>query len=377
MNKRDYYEVLGVSKDASQDEIKSAYRKAAKKYHPDLNKAPHAADKFKEAEEAYSVLSDPDKRKRYDQFGQAAFQGNTGGGNPYGGFNYGNAQGFDFGDINIDDLFGDSDIGDLFGLGGRNRKSKKHKGEDYLYKMNLDFMDAVLGTRKTIDVEVSVDCDDCDGQGGFNEETCPDCHGSGSITREQATLFGSFMTRTVCPRCHGTGKTFKKTCTTCKGTGKVREHKKIEVEVPAGVSTGNQVRIEGMGGVSPNGGPNGDLYIEFNVKDSDVFLRDKDDIYVKVPITIKEAILGGTVEVPTLYGNVKLEVEPGTNNNDKQRLRGKGVHNEDTGHSGDMYVILNVITPKHLSRSEKAMFEDLDNDELREESVFKEFRHNL
>jgi molecular chaperone DnaJ len=377
MNKRDYYEVLGVSKDASQDEIKSAYRKAAKKYHPDLNKAPDAADKFKEAEEAYSVLSDPDKRKRYDQFGQAAFQGNTGGGNPYGGFNYGNAQGFDFGDINIDDLFGDSDIGDLFGLGGRNRKSKKHKGEDYLYKMNLDFMDAVLGTRKTIDVEVSVDCDDCDGQGGFNEETCPDCHGSGSITREQATLFGSFMTRTVCPRCHGTGKTFKKTCTTCKGTGKVRVHKKIEVEVPAGVSTGNQVRIEGMGGVSPNGGPNGDLYIEFNVKDSDVFLRDKDDIYVKVPITIKEAILGATVEVPTLYGNVDLEVEPGTNNNDKQRLRGKGIHNEDTGHSGDMYVILNVITPKHLSRSEKEMFEDLDNDELRDESVFKEFRRNL
>ena len=374
MNKRDYYEVLGIAKDASQDEIKSAYRKAAKKYHPDLNKAPDAADKFKEAEEAYSILGDPDKRKRYDQYGQAAFQ-NNGGGNPFGG-GFGGGQGFDFGDINIDDLFGDSDIGDLFGFGGRKR-SKVHKGEDHLYKMNLDFIEAALGTKKSIDIDVSVACDNCDGEGGFDPETCPDCHGSGTITKEQATLFGSFMTRGVCPRCHGTGKIFKKTCTTCRGTGKMRTHKTIEVDIPAGVSTGNQVRIEGMGGVSPNGGPNGDLYIEFEVKDSDLFLREKDDIYVKVPITIKEAILGGTVEVPTLYGNVELEISAGTNNNDKQRLRNKGIHNEDTGHFGDMYVILNVITPRHLSRSEKSMFEDLDNDDLRDESVFKEFRKNL
>ena len=374
MNKKDYYEVLGVSKDASTAEIKSAFRKLAKKYHPDINKAPDAADKFKEIEEAYSVLSDDTKRKQYDQFGHAAFSGNGGAG--YSGFS-----GFDFGDINLDDIF------DMFGggfssgfgsFGGSRRGStRKQKGPDRVIQIDLDFEEAAFGCKKTINLTLNESCPDCAGAGGHGSKTCDKCHGSGTITGQQQTLFGSFMTRTTCDKCGGTGRIFEDTCKTCRGTGKVKRNKDIEVTIPAGVDTGNQLRISGKGEAGANGGPNGDIYLEFYVRKHPIFERDENDIYLNMPVTITDAVLGGKIDVPTLYGTVKLTIPAGSDSGDKLRLKGKGIPDVNNGRKGDMYVVLNVITPKRLSREQKKLFESLAKTDLDDSREFDKIKKYL
>lgn len=364
MNKRDYYEVLGVDKSASEAEIKSAFRKLAKKYHPDVSKEENAAEKFKEAQEAYAVLSDAEKRSQYDQFGHAAFQGGAGG-----------AGGFDFNDFDFSDIFGDIFGGGFgFNFGGNSRTSNRpRKGSDTLVRMNLTFDEAVFGCEKDIKLNVTEDCSHCDGEGGYGKKTCPTCHGSGKVSSEQRTMFGTFMTQTTCSTCRGTGHSFDETCKYCHGTGKENVNKTIGVKIPAGVDTGNQLRIPGKGEAGLNGGPNGDVYLEFHVSDHKYFIRDDNDIYLKVPITITEAILGCKKEIPTLYGNVNLTIPAGSDTNDKHRLKGKGIKDVNTKRAGDMYVLINVITPKKLSKEQKKLLEQLSKTKLDDSSEFSSF----
>ncbi len=367
MNKRDYYEVLGVDKNASDADIKSAFRKLAKKYHPDVSKEENAAEKFKEAQEAYAVLSDPEKRKQYDQFGHSAFTGANGAG--FSGFD-----GFDFG--NVSDIFEDIFEGMGFSTGrGRSRnQNSPRKGADVLHRLTIDFEEAVYGTKKDIKIDVDEDCEECSGRGGFNPKTCGECHGSGTTTSEQRTIFGSFLTKTTCPYCKGTGTIFEKTCTTCRGRGKVNNHKTITITVPAGIDSGNRLRIAGKGGAGSNGGPNGDLYVEFVVRNHEYYKRDEDDIYIELPLTITEAVLGAKKEVPTLYGNVDLTIPAGTQNGDKMRLRGKGVENVNTKRKGDMYIVTLVVIPEKLSRDQKKLFEELSYTDLENSKYFKNYK---
>ncbi len=375
-NKKDYYDVLGVSKDATTQEIKSAFRKKAKEFHPDLNKDnPEAENKFKEAQEAYDVLSDENKRKMYDQFGHAGVNNGPAGGG-FGGFQGGfDASGFDFGDI-FDTFFGGSTggFGGFPGMGGRTR-SRATQGSDVLMRMKLSFKEAIYGCEKKFNIEVVDDCDNCDGEGGFDSKTCSTCHGEGSVTTQQNTILGSFMSKTTCPDCHGTGKTFKKKCDECSGTGKVRKNKKITINIPEGIQTGDRQRVSGKGNPGTNGGPNGDLYIEFIVDEHEYFVRDQDDIYLEVPLTVTEAILGCKKEIPTLYGNLKLNVSAGTNSGDKQRIKGKGVDNKYKHHKGDMFIVFKVYTPKKLTREQKNLISQLADTTLSTEEIdeFNEF----
>lgn len=356
MEKRDYYEVLGVSKNATEAEIKSAFRKLAKKYHPDVSKEPDAAEKFKEAQEAYAVLSDADKRSKYDKFGHAAFDGAGGAG----GFDFSD---FDFGDI-FGDLFGSAFGGGFSSFGGRGNSSHSRRGSDKLMRMDITFEEAAFGCKKTINLDFYDKCDDCNGLGGKGEKTCPTCHGSGTVTQEQRTLFGAFMSRTTCPDCNGKGKTYDSTCSKCRGTGKVKKNKDIEVKVPAGVDTGNQLRIAGKGDAGSNGGSNGDLYLEFKVKSHPIFERDGEDVYLQLPLTITDAVLGCKKEIPTLYGNVKISIPEGSTTGDKHRIRGKGIPDLHDGVKGDMYVVLNVVIPNKLDKEQKKLFEQLSKTNL-------------
>ena len=368
MEKRDYYEVLGVSKTASQDEIKSAFRKLAKQYHPDVNKAPDAAEKFKEAQEAYAVLSDESKRKQYDQFGHAAFSGNNGAG---GGYDF---SGFDFSDI-FDGIFGNSGF-DFFGGETRSR-NRATKGRDRLININLTFEEAVFGCKKTLTIDTTEMCNECNGKGGKGEKTCSNCHGSGTVTSEQHTLFGTFMSKTTCSRCGGIGHEYESTCSSCRGSGTKKVRKDLEVKIPAGVDTGNQLRLSGKGEAGTNGGPNGDIYLEFNVKEHPFFKREENDIIVELPITITDAILGCKKELPTLDGVVKIAIDAGTQSGDKQRLRGKGVADVNGGRKGDMYVIIKVITPTKLDREQKKLVQLLAETNLENENAFKKIKEYL
>ena len=359
MNKKDYYETLGVSKDATDVEIKSAYRKLAKQYHPDINKEEGAEAKFKEIQEAYDVLGDENKRRQYDQFGSAAFDQSAGYGGQ-GGFGGFDASGFDFGDI-FDNIFG----GGFSGFSG-NSKTRAQQGSDRLMRVRLTFEEAVFGCEKDIKLEVNDKCDDCNGKGGTGEETCSECHGSGTVTKEQRTLFGTFMSKSTCSKCGGKGKTFKTKCSTCRGTGRIISNRIITVSIPAGVDTGNRLRITGKGEAGINGGPNGDLYLEFVVEKHEYYNRDGDDIYLKVPINITEAVLGTKKEIPTLFGNVKLTIPEGTNTGDKQRIKGKGIN------KGDMYVIMDVRVPKKISRDQKKLFEELEDTDM-DDTVIRDF----
>lgn len=371
MSKRDYYEVLGVEKNASDEEIKRAFRKKAKQYHPDVNKEPGADEKFKEIGEAYSVLSDANKRAQYDQFGHAAFENGAGQGG-YGGFSGFNAEDFDLGDI-FGDLFGGG-----FGFGsGRRNKNRATKGADTLIKIQIDFMEAVKGCKKTIKVDLSDKCSKCDGKGGFNENVCPTCNGKGRVVVQQNSLFGVFQTETTCKDCGGVGKTYKEKCSACNGKGILRKTKEIEVDVPAGVDTGNKLRISGKGEAGLNGGPNGDIYIEFDVKSHEIFERDDNDVYLEVPITIKEAIIGAKVEIPTLDGNVLLEIKPGTQNLTKLKLKGKGIKSVNSHFTGDLYAVVNVVIPSKLSRKDKEVISNLDNSDLDDDNTIKKFKKYL
>mgnify|MGYP000010138822 CR=1 FL=1 len=370
--KRDYYEVLGVSKTATEQEIKSAFRKKAKEFHPDLNKDdPSAAEKFKEAQEAYSVLSDENKRKKYDQYGHAGVGNGGPGAGGFGGYSNFDGAGFDFGDI-FDSIFGGSSggFGGFSNFGGNSRNTTRAtKGSDVLMRMKLTFDEAIFGCEKKFNIDVVEDCSECHGHGGFERKECPECHGQGTITTQQNTILGSFMSRTTCPECNGTGHTYKRKCTECNGKGKIKKNKKLTINIPGGINTGDRQRVSGKGNPGTNGGPNGDLYIEYIVEEHEYFIRDNDDIYLEVPLTLTEAILGVKKEIPTLYGNVKLNISAGTNSGDKQRIRGKGVDNTYARHKGDMYVVFKVYTPKRLSREQKALIQKLAETNLETDEV--------
>lgn len=366
MNKRDYYEILGIDKSASESDIKSAFRKLAKKYHPDVSKEPDAESKFKEAQEAYAVLSDNQKRSQYDQYGHAAFEGPTGG-----------AGGYDFSGFDFSDIFGDL-FGGGFGFGGGSKsKTRARKGNDSLMRINLTFEEAVFGTNKDLELDIAENCTECNGKGGHGEKTCPTCHGSGTETVEQRTMFGVFASRTTCHTCEGSGSIFESRCTKCHGTGKTKVRKTIDVKIPAGVDTGNRLRLSGKGEAGINGGPNGDIYLEFNVKNHPLFERDEDDVYLTLPITISEAVLGCKKDIPTLYGTVKLTIPAGSSTNDKHRLKGKGIEQVNTGRKGDMYVLIEVHIPKKISKEQKKLFESLDKTNLDDSLEFKKIKEYL
>lgn len=373
MNKKDYYEILGVSKTASETEIKSAFRKLAKQYHPDVSKEANAEEKFKEAQEAYAVLSDASKRQQYDQFGHAAFQ-NAGGG-PGAGFDFSN---FDFSDI-FGEIFGDSGFGFNFGGRGGGTSNRARKGRDSLLRMNLTFEEAIFGTTKTVHVDTAVSCDECSGKGGFNEKTCGRCHGSGNVTVEQASLFGTFMTRSTCPNCQGKGISYEKTCSKCSGAGKVSKNVEIEIKVPAGIDDDNQLRVAGRGDAGSNGGPNGDLYVEFSVSKHPLFIREGSDIYLELPLTIVEATLGTKKDIPTLTGRGTITVPAGTKTGDRHVIKGKGISNINSFGKGNMYVIFKIITPKNITKEQKKLLEALRKttlDEGKEFDLIKEYLQN-
>ena len=376
-DKKDYYDLLGVSKTASEEEIKSAFRKKAKQYHPDINKEPGADEKFKEIGEAYSVLSDKQKRSQYDQFGHQAFNNSSGGPGGFGGFS--GFSGFDSSDIDLGSIFEDI-FGGSFGFGSNRSRTKSKrptKGEDTLVKMKITFEEAVFSTKKTINLDLHEECSRCDGAGGIDEVTCSKCHGTGRIVIEQRSLFGTFQSQTTCSDCDGTGKSFKNVCSACKGKGQVIKNKDIVVTIPEGIDTGNQIRLTGKGSSGYNGGPNGDLYIEFEVDDHPIFERDNNDIYLKVPLTITEAILGCKKEIPTLEKNLLLEIPSGTQSGDKLRLKGKGIVSQNARGVGDLYAVMNVIIPDKLDRKQRDLIRELDNTELDNYNEFKKFRKYL
>lgn len=366
MAKRDYYEVLGVSKNATKEEIKKAYRKLSKKYHPDINKDPDAPEKFKEVKEAYEVLSDDTKRAQYDRYGHAgATQG-------FGGFN-GEEFEADFGGFGFDDLFSS-----IFGGGRRRDPNAPRAGADIQYTMTISFEEAAFGKETTIEIPSEETCDTCHGSGakpGTTPETCPHCGGSGQISSEQRTAFGVFVNRRVCYQCSGTGKFIRHRCTTCGGSGKVKKRRKIQVKIPAGVDDGQQLRIQGKGEPGINGGPSGDLYIVFHVQEHEFFVRDGDDIYCEMPLTFAQAALGDEIEVPTLYGKVKLKIPAGTQTGRKFRLSGKGIKNVHGHGIGDQYVTVRVVTPTNLTEKQKELLREFaaiseNQPDVQEESFF-------
>ena len=369
---KDYYKVLGVDKNASQDEIKSAFRKQAKKYHPDLNKDnPNAQEKFKEIGEAYSVLSDENKRKMYDQFGSSAVDGSRP--DPGAGAGFGGFSGFDASDFGFDDIF-DSFFGGLGGFSS-SRKNAPQRGNDILLEMRLKFDEAIYGTEKKINIDVTEECDECNGTGGTGATTCSTCHGSGQVRATTNSILGQIVTNQTCPDCDGKGKTFKHKCSYCHGKGYVINNKNITVNVPAGINTGDRLRLSKKGEAGLNGGSPGDLYLEFVVARHKFFERDGDDIFLEVPLTLTEALLGTKKKIPTLYGNLKVQVQSGTNTGDKERIRGKGVNNESKRRKGDMYLIYKVYTPNKLTREQKNIINKLDNTNLetKETLAFEDF----
>ncbi|WP_420977104.1 molecular chaperone DnaJ [Bacillus vallismortis] len=344
MSKRDHYEVLGVSKSASKDEIKKAYRKLSKKYHPDINKEAGSDEKFKEVKEAYETLSDDQKRSHYDQFGHTDPNQGFGGGG-FGG-------GGDFGGFGFDDIFSS-----IFGGGTRRRDpNAPRQGADLQYTMTLSFEDAAFGKETTIEIPREETCDTCKGSGakpGTNPETCSHCGGSGQLNVEQNTPFGKVVNRRVCHHCEGTGKIIKDKCADCGGKGKIKKRKKISVTIPAGVDDGQQLRLSGQGEPGVNGGPAGDLFVVFHVRAHEFFERDGDDIYCEMPLTFAQAALGDEVEVPTLHGKVKLKIPAGTQTGTKFRLRGKGVQNVRGYGQGDQHIVVRVVTPTNLTDKQK------------------------
>ena len=349
MAKKDYYDVLGVERGADEKAIKRAYKKLAMQYHPDRTKGDKAKEeKFKEIQEAYEILGDKEKRAAYDQYGHAAFeQGGMGGGGFGGGFS-----GADFGDI-----FGDM-FGDIFGGGGRGRQ-RVVRGEDLRYDIQITLEEAVKGTTKDIQINTLAHCDSCDGSGaekGSKVETCPSCHGSGRVRRQQ----GFFVTEAVCPTCHGSGKKIEKPCKSCHGEGRVHKKKSLSVKIPAGVDTGNQLRLSGEGAAGENGAPAGDLYVVIHVKEHHIFERDGNNLYCEVPISFSMAALGGEIEVPTLDGKVKLKIPAETQTGKLFRMRGKGVNSTRSGYAGDLICRVVIETPVNLNKEQKELLEKLE-----------------
>lgn len=349
--KRDYYEVLGVDKSASEDEIKRAYKKMARKYHPDLNPDnKEAEEKFKEVNEAYEVLSDSDKKARYDQFGFAGVDSNYGAG--AGGGAYG-AGGFDFGDLG--DIFG-SFFGGGFGSAQRRNPNAPQRGESIRLSVTISFEEAAFGCKKEISVSKVEQCPDCHGTGcapGTTPEICPDCRGTGSVRTTQRTPFGMVQSQGPCPKCGGTGKLIHQPCPTCKGKANVRRNRKLNVNIPAGIDDGQTISMKGQGNAGRDGGPAGDLLVTVSVRPHESFERDGSSVLSAADISFAQAALGADIEVPTLDGKVKLTIPEGTQPGSVFRLRGKGIPYLRGSGRGDQYVTVNIAVPKGLSGSQK------------------------
>ena len=372
MAKRDYYEVLGLSKGASAAEIKKAYRKLSKQYHPDINKEEGAEEKFKEITEAYEVLSDDNKKAQYDQFGHAAFgnggQGGFGGAGGFGGGFQGFSGGFD-------------DLGDIFssffgGGGGRRNPNAPRQGEDLLHRMHITFEESVFGTKKTIKLRKDVECDHCHGTGAKDSSsvtTCQRCHGTGQETVIQDTPFGRMQSQRTCSECQGRGKIIKDKCAHCFGKGYNNREVEYEVEIPAGINSGQRIRPQGKGGARENGGPAGDLFIEVSVPEDSYFQREDDDIYTKLTLSPAQAALGTKIDARTLTGEIELTVPAGTQHGRKFRLAGKGVKNVMGYGQGDHYIVVSIEIPKNLSTRERELYMELaklKNEKVNEDESF-------
>ena len=371
-SKRDYYEVLGVDRNADDAALKKAYRELAKKYHPDMNPDnPEAEKKFKEASEAYGVLSDPEKRRKYDQFGHAAFEGG-------GGFSDFDFSSMDFGDI-LGDLFGDFFGG---GFGSRSRRSNSTgpmKGANVRTSARISFMDAVFGCDKEIDINLKETCKTCNGSGakpGTKPETCPKCGGKGQVVMTSQTLFGMMQNVQTCPDCRGTGKIVKEKCPDCRGLGYQTEKKRIQVSIPAGIDNGQSVRIRDKGEPGVNGGPRGDLLVEVVVQRHEIFQRQDTNIFSTAPISYAQAALGGEVLIDTVDGKVAYDVKPGTQTDTRVRLKGKGVPSlRNKQVRGDHYVTLTVQVPEKLNNEAKELlrrFDELTGNSLHSTEDYRE-----
>lgn len=373
MAQRDYYEVLGIDKSADADTIKRAYRQLAKKYHPDLNPGDAEAEKkFKEVNEAYSVLSDAEKKAKYDQFGHAAFDPTAGAGEYGGGFG-------DFGDLG--DIFG-SIFGSAFGGGSSQRRNGPRRGDDVGVRVTLSFEEAVFGCKKDVSYSRLHKCPSCKGSGaeaGSAVETCPDCRGSGQRVTVQRMGGMSFQSKVTCEKCRGTGKYIKNPCQKCRGSGLERETRKLSVDIPAGIDNGERIALRGQGCEGQNGGPAGDLIIELSVREHSRFERDGVNIYCEVPVTIVEAALGAEIEVPTLEGPVKYKIEEGTQPGTSYTLKGKGIpylnrNSSASGRRGDLIFTVNVEVPRGLNEKQKDALQAFA-EACGEKNYTKKFKH--
>jgi molecular chaperone DnaJ len=368
MAKRDYYEVLGVSKTASDDEIKKAYRTLAKKYHPDVCKDADAEEKFKEVQEAYDVLSDPQKREQYNQFGHEGLNGNGGFGQGFSGFS--SSGGFG----GFEDIFSS-----FFGGGSssRQRQNGAVRGRNLKVSVNLTFEEAAFGVEKELNITKYDTCKDCSGTGAMSKNDigiCSNCHGTGRVYVEQNTFFGRVRQESACPNCEGTGKVIKNKCSTCHGEGRIKQTSKLKVKIPSGVEDGQTLTVSGKGEAGYNGGLPGDLYIQVNVKPHEIFERDGLDLYMEMPITFSQAALGATIEVPTLSNKGTLKIAAGTQTGTKFKISGKGITNSRTGQTGNLYVIVKIITPTKLTAEQRNLFEKLSNTPEKNESFFEKIK---
>ena len=354
-NKRDYYEVLGVGKDAGDDEIKKAYRQLAKKYHPDMNPGDKEAEmKFKEVNEAYAVLSDNEKRSKYDRFGHAAFDPSAGGGGSgFGGFG-GFGADFDFGDI-FSSFFGGG------GGGSRSRQNAPREGDDVATRITISFEESAFGCKKEVNFARIESCGECSGSGaekGSSAETCQTCRGTGRVTVQQQTMLGYMQTQRACSACGGKGKIIKSPCKNCNGKGRIKLNKKLEVNIPAGIDNMQNIILRGQGSAGINGGPAGDLIIEVRVKEDKIFTREGYNLYCDIPISFSEAALGAEIEVPVLGGKTeKIRIPEGTQTGTDFTLRGKGMPNVNSGRKGDIIFTAIVETPKNLNKEQKELLE--------------------
>ena len=373
--KRDYYEVLGVNKSADEAEIKKAYRSLAKKYHPDMNPGDKEAEaKFKEVNEAYDVLSDPDKKSKYDQYGHAAFDPSSGMGGGFGGFG-------DFGGFDINDIFSSFFGG---GMGGATRRNGPIRGDNVTVRLTLTFEEAVFGCKKEVSYNKVQKCTECGGTGaekGTQPKTCPNCGGSGQVRVQQRSPFGVIQTTKACDNCGGTGKIIEKKCSNCRGTGFVRVPKKLEVNIPAGIDDGQQIGLKYQGSDGMNGGSSGDLNIVISVRPSSVFERDGYDLYCEIPITYSEATLGATIDIPTLEGSQKFDIPEGTQTGTTFTLKNKGVTRVNSKVRGNLYITVTVEVPKNLTQNQKDLLRKFadscgESNYSKRANFFKRFRKN-